>query len=104
MIFFRLVRVACQTISVFYFPTTEVATCSPRLPIFNNAACSRFNNAACVSKAECRFSTCKITPDNFPATEKAHTRFSHTVSLDHFSLGIWRYNADRKQSVLDDNQ
>ena len=34
MIFFCLVRVACQTVSVFYFPTTEVATCSPRLPIF----------------------------------------------------------------------
>ena len=34
MIFFCLVRVACQTVSVFYFPTREVATCSPRLPIF----------------------------------------------------------------------
>ena len=34
MIFFCLVRVACQTVSVFYLPTTEVATCSPRLPIF----------------------------------------------------------------------
>ena len=34
MIFFCLVRVACQTVSVFYFPITEVATCSPRLPIF----------------------------------------------------------------------
>ena len=33
MIFFCLVRVACQTVSVFYFPTKEVATCSPRLPI-----------------------------------------------------------------------
>ena len=32
--------------------------------IFNNAACFRFNNAAC------RFSTCKITPDNFLATKK----------------------------------
>ena len=36
MIFFCLVRVACKTISVFYFPTTEVATCSPRLPIFES--------------------------------------------------------------------
>ena len=36
MIFFCLVRVACQTVSVVYFPTTEVATCSPRLPIFIN--------------------------------------------------------------------
>ena len=34
MIYFRLVRVACQTISDFYFPGTEVATYSPRLPIF----------------------------------------------------------------------
>ena len=38
MIFFCLVRVACQTVSVFYFPTTEVATCSPRLPIFHSDA------------------------------------------------------------------
>ena len=30
----RLVRVACQTVSVFLFPPTEVATCSPPLPIF----------------------------------------------------------------------
>ena len=35
MIYFHLVRVACQTVSVFYFPPTEVATCSPQLPIFN---------------------------------------------------------------------
>ena len=34
--FFCLVRVACQTVSVFYFPSKEVATCSPRLPIFTN--------------------------------------------------------------------
>ena len=32
--------------------------------IFNNAACFRFNNAAC------RFSTYKITPHNFLATKK----------------------------------
>ena len=38
MIFFCLVRVACQTVSVFYFPITEVATCSPRLPIFSHPA------------------------------------------------------------------
>ena len=50
--------------------------------IFNNAACFRFNNAAC------RFSTCKITPDNFPATKKDRTRFSHTVCLHYFSLDI----------------
>ena len=31
--YFRLVRVACQTVSAFYFAPTEVATCSPRLPI-----------------------------------------------------------------------
>ena len=37
VIFFCFVRVACQTVSVFYFPTTEVATCSPRLPIFTFA-------------------------------------------------------------------
>ena len=37
MIFFCLVRVACQTVSVFYFPTKEVATCSPRLPIFKDS-------------------------------------------------------------------
>ena len=34
VIFFCLVRLACQTVCVFYFPGTEVATCSPRLPIF----------------------------------------------------------------------
>ena len=50
--------------------------------IFNNAACFRFNNAAC------RFSTCKITPDNFLATKNDRTRFSHTVSLRYFSLTI----------------
>ena len=38
MIYFRLVRVACQTISDFYFPRTEVATYSPRLPIFWSVA------------------------------------------------------------------
>ena len=36
--------------------------------IFNNAACFRFN-AACFNNAACRFSTCKISPDNFPATK-----------------------------------
>ena len=30
----------------------------------------------------------QITPDNFPATKKDRTRFSHTVSLQYFSLGI----------------
>ena len=35
MIFLCLVRVACQTVSVVYFPTTEVATCSPQLLIFS---------------------------------------------------------------------
>ena len=34
VIYFRLVRVACQTISDFYFPRTKVATYSPRLPTF----------------------------------------------------------------------
>ena len=43
MIFFCLVRIACQTVSVFYFPTTEVATCSPRLPIFLFAVRSRYD-------------------------------------------------------------
>ena len=33
MIYFHLVWVACQTVSVFSFPPTKVATCSPRLPI-----------------------------------------------------------------------
>ena len=47
-----------------------------------NAACFRLNNAAC------RFTTCKINPDNFPATQNNHTRFSHTVSLYYFSLRI----------------
>ena len=36
----------------------------------------------------CRFSTCTIIPDNFPATKKDRTRFSHTLSLHYFSLGI----------------
>ena len=36
MSYFRLVRVAYLTVSVFYFPSTEVAICSPRLPIFTN--------------------------------------------------------------------
>ena len=36
MSYFPLVRVACQTVCFFYFPPTEVATCSPRLPIFWN--------------------------------------------------------------------
>ena len=36
MVFFCLVGVAYQTVSVFYFPTTEVATCSPRLPNFSS--------------------------------------------------------------------
>ena len=56
--------------------------------IFNNAACFRFNSAACFNNAACRFSTCKITPDNFSATKKDRTRFSHTVSLHYFSLDI----------------
>ena len=43
-----------------------------------------FNNAACLNNAACRFSTCKITPDNFPATKKDRSRFSHTVSLHYF--------------------
>ena len=46
--------------------------------IFNNAACFRFDNAACFNNAACRFSTWKITPDNFPLTKKDCTRFSHT--------------------------
>ena len=37
VIFFCLVRVACQTVSVLYCPTTEVATFSPRLPVFKSA-------------------------------------------------------------------
>ena len=49
--------------------------------IFNNAVCFRFNNAACFNYAACRFSTCKITPDNFPATKKDRTRFSQTVLI-----------------------
>ena len=49
--------------------------------IFNNAACFRFNSAACFNNATCRFSTCKITPDNFPAAKKDRTRFSHTVCI-----------------------
>ena len=52
--------------------------------IFNIAACFSFNNAACFNIAACRFSTCKITPDNFPATKKDRTRFSHTLSLHYF--------------------
>ena len=42
----------------------------------------------CFNNAACRFSTCKITPDNFPATKKDRTRFSHTLSLYYFSLRI----------------
>ena len=34
VIYFRPVRVVCRTVSVFHFPPTEVATYSPRLPIF----------------------------------------------------------------------
>ena len=56
--------------------------------IFNNAVCFRFNSAACFNNAACRFRTCKITPDNSPATKKDRTRFSHTVSLHYFSLDI----------------
>ena len=55
---------------------------------FNNAACFRFNNAVCFNNGASPFSTCKITPDNFPATKKDRTRFSHTVSLHYFSLDI----------------
>ena len=43
---------------------------------------------ACCNNAARRFSTFKITPDNFPATKKDPTHFSHTVSLHYFSLGI----------------
>ena len=53
-----------------------------------NAACFRFNNAACFNNAVCLFSTCKINPDNFPATQNDHPRFSHTASLYHYSLRI----------------
>ena len=35
--------------------------------IYNNAACFRLNDAAC------RFKTCKITPENMPATKKDRT-------------------------------
>ena len=38
----------------------------------------------CFNIAACRFSTCKFTPDNFPATKKDRTRFSHTLSLHYF--------------------
>ena len=52
--------------------------------IKKKAAYFSFNNAACFNNAAGRFSACKITPDNFPATKKDRTRFSHTVSLHIF--------------------
>ena len=67
---------------VYAYKACCIIKTKTRSIIFNNAACFRFNNAAC------RFSTCKITPDNFPATKKDRTRFSHTVSLHYFSLDL----------------
>ena len=36
---------ACKTVYVFYFPPTEVATCSPRLPFFK----LRTNSGSCLN-------------------------------------------------------
>ena len=69
----------------------------PALFLIMHAACFRFNNAACFNNAV-DLARLRL-PDNFPATKKDRTCFSHTVSLYSFSLSIRWYNADRKQWV-----